>query len=185
MNPSAPNSSIDPTPNPAPPIPAKPREHGLLAPRSDEEFPSHCIKCGRPTPPGESLCDDDNPGHIKAPSATQVHGTMLLGVGIGILGFLLLAQLAIRHAGPFSGQVASHILLPTGSTQVELVITNAGASDEIATCRVTRDGAPRPDDLVIRTPSIPAGGSVRITRELPLPAEPPAYDPNSATLLCT
>ena len=161
-----------------PPIPDSPAD-------ADGEFPSHCIKCGRQTPAGVSLCDDDNPGHIKAPSSTQVHGTMLLGVGIGILGFLLLAQLAVRHAGPFSGQVASHILLPTGSTQVELVITNTGAADSIATCRVTRDGAPRPDDLVIRTPSIAAGGSVRITRELPLPAEPPAYDPESATLLCT
>ena len=85
--------------------------------RPDEEFPSHCIKCGRPTAPGVSLCELDNPGHIKAPSATQVHGTMLLGVGIGILGFLLLAQLAVRHAGPFSGQVVSHLLLPTGTRQ--------------------------------------------------------------------
>jgi hypothetical protein len=151
----------------------------------DEEFASHCIKCGRPTAPGVSLCELDNPGHIKAPSATQVHGTMLLGVGIGVIGFLLLAQLAVRHAGPFSGQVVSHLLLPTGSTQVELLVANTGADDSIATCRITRDGAPRPDDLVIRTVSIPAHGSVRVTRELPLPAEPPPYDPTSATLLCT
>ena len=53
---------------------------------------------------------------------------MLLGVGIGILGFLLLAQLAVRHAGPFTGQVASHLLLPTGSTQVELVVSRTRAS---------------------------------------------------------
>lgn len=151
----------------------------------DNEPMSHCIRCGKPTPAGVSLCDVDNPGHIKAPSTTQVHGTMLLGVGIGIVGFLLLAQLAVRHAGPFSGQVLSQLVLPTGRTQVELQVSNAGADASIATCRITRDGAPRADDLSIRTQSIPAGGTVQLTRELPIPDAPPPYDPTKATLLCT
>lgn len=169
-----------------PPTDAEPaREHGLLSPHSDEVPAGRCIRCGRPTAPGVSLCEVDNPGHIKAPSATQVHGTMLLGVGIGVIGFLLLAQLAVRHAGPFSGQVISHLEFPTGASQVQLMVSNAGASDSVATCRVTRDGAPRPDDLVIRTDSIPAGGSLRLSRQLPVPDQPPAYDPTRLTLICT
>ena len=35
-----------------------------------------CLKCGRPTPLGVSLCENDNPGRIKSPSSTQVHGTI-------------------------------------------------------------------------------------------------------------
>src|SRR3954463_2428403 len=102
--------------------------------------PSHCIRCGKPTPPGVSLCEVDNPGHIKAPSAVQVHGTMLLGVGIGVAGFLLLAQLTIRHAGPFAASLSAATTHADGSVQVQLMIENQGSSDSIANCRVTRDG---------------------------------------------
>jgi hypothetical protein len=154
------------------------------APTSTEP-PSRCIRCGRPTPAGVSLCDIDNPGHIKAPSATQVHGTMLLGVGIGVIGFLLLAQLAVRHAGPFSAQVTGYAGVATGAVQVQIRVANGGADESIATCRITRDGSARSDDYVIRTERIPAGGSVDLTRELPIPDAPPPYDPTRSTILCT
>lgn len=166
-------------------MPTRPTTPSRPQPLTDGEPPSRCIRCGKETFPGVSLCDDDNPGHIKAPSATQVHGTMLLGVGIGILGFLLLAQLTVRHAGPFHGQVIGHTALASGTTQVELQVANTGASASVATCRVTRDGSPRSDDLVIRTAAIPAGGTVQLQRELPVPAAPPPYDPARLTLLCT
>lgn len=162
-----------------------PSETGAFAPRPGSEPTSRCVRCGKPTPAGVSLCDVDNPGHIKAPSATQVHGTMLLGVGIGVIGFLLLAQFAVRHAGPFSGQVAGYASLPTGGVQVQLRVTNAGADESVATCRVTRDGFPRADDYVLRTERIPAGGSVQVTRDLPIPDAPPPYDPARSTILCT
>jgi hypothetical protein len=147
--------------------------------------PSHCIRCGRETPPGVSLCDVDNPGHIKAPSAIQVHGTMLLGVGIGVAGFLLLAQLAIRHAGPFAASLTGSSTQADGTVQIQLLIDNQGSSDSIANCRVTRDGSPRSDDLALRTPSVPANSSITITRVLPVPAEPPPYDPARLTVTCT
>ena len=147
--------------------------------------PSHCIRCGKPTPPGVSLCDDDNPGHIKAPSAMQVHGTMLLGVGIGVAGFLLLAQLTIRHAGPFAASISGSSTQADGTVQIQLLIENQGSSDSIANCRVTRDGAPRSDDLALRTPPVPANSSITITRALPTPDEPPLYDPARLTVNCS
>jgi hypothetical protein len=150
----------------------------------DEVPPSHCIRCGRPTPPGVSLCEVDNPGHIKAPSAVQVHGTMLLGVGIGVAGFLLLAQLTIRHAGPFAASLSAATTQADGSVQVQLMIENQGSSDSIANCRVTRDGSPRSDDLALRTPTVPANSSITIARTLPVPAEPPPYDPARLTISC-
>ncbi len=147
--------------------------------------PSHCIRCGKPTPPGVSLCEADNPGRIKAPSAFQVHGTMLLGVGIGVAGFLLLAQLTIRHAGPFAASLTGSTTQADGTVQVELLIENQGSSDSIANCRVTRDGSPRSDDLALRTPSVPANSSITITRTLPVTQEPPPYDPTRLTVTCT
>ena len=147
--------------------------------------PSHCIRCGKETPPGVSLCDDDNPGHIKAPSTFQVHGTVLLGVGVGVVGLLLLFQLAIRHAGPFDAVMLGSSIAADGSTQIQLQVDNQGSSDSFANCRVTRDGSPRADDLALRTPSIAAHGTVVITRTLPVPAEPPPYDPTRLTISCT
>jgi hypothetical protein len=151
----------------------------------DDGPPSHCIRCGKPTPPGVSLCDVDNPAHIKAPSTLQVHGTMLLGVGIGVAGFLLLAQLTIRHAGPFTASLAGSSTQADGTVQVQLLIENHGSSDAIANCRVTRDGSPRSDDLALRTPSVPANSSITISRTLPVPDTPPDYDPARLTVSCT
>ncbi|MEA2623162.1 MAG: hypothetical protein QOH61_2072 [Chloroflexota bacterium] len=146
---------------------------------------SHCVRCGRPTPAGVALCEQDNPGRIKGPSATQVHGTMLLGVGIGIVGFLLLAQLAVRHAGPFNAQVTGSATLASGGVQVEMAVANAGAAASVATCRITRDGSARSDDFVFRTESIPPGGVVQLARDLPIPDAPPPYDPLRSTISCT
>jgi hypothetical protein len=147
--------------------------------------PSHCIRCGKPTPTGVSLCEADNPGHIKAPSAMQVHGTVLLAVSIGVAGFMLLAQLTIRHAGPFVATLTGSATQPDGTVAVTLMIENQGSSDSFANCRVTRDGAPRSDDLALRTPSVPANSSITITRTLPVTVEPPPYDPTRLTVSCT
>ena len=109
---------------------------------------------------------------------------MLLGVGIGVAGFLLLAQLTIRHAGPFAASLAGSSTQADGNVQVQLLIENQGSSDSIANCRVTRDGSPRSDDLALRTPSVPANSSITITRTLPVPVEPPPYDPARLTITC-
>src|SRR4026209_1203621 len=60
-----------------------------------------CIRCGRPTPLGVALCERDNPGHTKGPSATQVHGTILFGVLGGFALLLVLLRLASSGLGPF------------------------------------------------------------------------------------
>jgi predicted nucleic acid-binding Zn ribbon protein len=165
---------------------AAPPSGGLLAPRPGAEPESHCVRCGRPTPAGVALCEVDNPGHIKAPSATQVHGTMLLGVGIGVLGFLLIARLAVGHAGPFVGSVTGQASQAGGGVAVVLHVVNQGSEAAFATCRVTRDGSPRPDDVVFRTSKIPAGGSDDEARILPAAQiGQPAYQIDRVTVACT
>ncbi len=165
---------------------AAPPSGGLLAPRPGAEPESRCVRCGRPTPAGVALCEADNPGHIKAPSATQVHGTMLLGVGLGVLGFLLIARLAVGHAGPFVGSVSGQATQAGGGVAVIIHVVNEGKEDAFATCRVTRDGSPRPDDVVFRTSKIPAGDSADEARILPAAQiGQPDYQIDRITLSCT
>jgi hypothetical protein len=174
-------------PDPGGFLPAVHGSGGLLAPRSDAEPISHCIRCGKPTPAGVSLCDIDNPGGIKAPSSTQVHGTMLLGVAVGIVGFLLLARMSVGHFGPFPAQVTGASVAADASVQAVVRVANQGGQAANSTCRVTRDGSPRSDDLVFRTTRIPAGGSVDVPVALPAPEDPtvPPYTVGAMTVSCT
>jgi hypothetical protein len=155
----------------------------LLAPPPDARPGDRCVRCGQPTPPGVSLCDADNPGKIAAPSATQMHGTILVGVILAAVGFLLLARLLVGSGGPFQASIIGRATLPDGGTEVAIRVANQGSSDGIATCRVTRDGTPRQDDLSFRTERIAAGASLELTRTLPAVARPP-YDPSRMTAVC-
>ena len=158
---------------------------GFLAPTPGGHPESHCARCGKVTPPGVALCDDDNPGRIKGPSATQVHGTILAGVIVGAIAFLLLARLAVGAGGPYEATIVGRASLASGAAEVAIEVSNTGSSEGIATCRVTRDGGPRPDDVAFRTERIAPGAKIRLTRVLPVPAEGTApYDLPRMTALC-
>ena len=143
--------------------PTLPAEHGFLAPSPSGRPGSHCYRCGKETPPGVSLCDADNPGHVKAPSATQLHATILAGVVVGIALLLFLLRFAVDQSGPFGTSVTGHIALGDGGVQVAVSVTNAGDSEGIATCRITRDGTPRPDRS--RVPDRPPGAGCHRDRD--------------------
>jgi len=186
MSHSAPRIPLEPADLPADDRPGMDVTGHVEAPR-DAEPPSRCVRCGEPTPAGVSLCERDNPGGIKSPSATQVHGTMLLGVGIGVLFFLLLARLAVGHNGPFVATIAGSTPAEAAGQHVVIRVANQGAAAAFATCRVTRDGSPRPDDVVFRTARVPAAGSVDAPELLPASQDPavPDYDVAKLTIACT
>src|SRR5262245_60648655 len=117
----------------------------FLAPPAESQPADVCVRCGKPTPPGVSMCEADNPGNIASPSATQMHGTILVGVILAAVGFLVLARLLVGSAGPFEATIVGRATRPDGGTEIAIRVANQGASDGIATCRVTRDGAARPD----------------------------------------
>lgn len=145
-----------------------------------------CVRCGRPTQAGVSLCEFDNPGRIKAPSATQVHGTILVGVIAGFLVFGLLARFAVSAAGPFEADIQGRAARADGGAEVVVRVVNAGTAAAAATCRVTRDGVPRQEDLTFRTERLAAGATVQVTRTLPTPlAGDPAFDVRRVTVACT
>lgn len=132
-----------------------------------------CVRCGRPTPLGVALCEHDNPGRIKGPSATQVHGTIVLGIIAGFVLFALLGRLA-TSGGPFEASVVGRATQADGRTAVLISVTNAGASESSASCRISQGGLVGSGDDVFFTDPIPAGGSRQFERMLPAANAPAA-----------
>jgi len=131
-----------------------------------------CVRCGRPTPLGVALCDDDNPGKISGPSATQVHGTIALGL---IAGFLLLFMLLSRvttpaAAGDLAASIPSTIALADGSTQLVVRVANNSSGAAAANCRVQRGGSVGAGDIEFFTEQIPPGETREYTKIMPASA---------------
>lgn len=126
-----------------------------------------CIRCGRPTPLGVALCERDNPGHIKGPSATQVHGTILFGVLGGFALLLILLRLASNGIGPFPSALNAVATRTDGGLDVVVAVTNNGSRPAGASCRVVAAGMPEFRDYVFFTDQIPAGTTSTFTATVP------------------
>ena len=170
---------------PRPSTPAAPLDPAPIAPRAVREPEDRCVRCGRPTPAGTSLCEIDNPGGIKAPSSTQAHGTILVGVIAGFVLFAVAARFATGGAGPFAASVQGRATFADGSLSVVVQVTNHGTAASPAICRVTRDGTPRQEDVEFRTTSIPPAETIQVERTLSSATGGPAYDPRRLTVRCT
>jgi hypothetical protein len=143
-----------------------------------------CFRCGRPTPPGVSLCARDNPGHIKGPSSTQVHGTILMGVLGGFIALALVFGATSAGAGPFAAAVSGVATRPDGGLDVVMQVTNSGTRASGASCRVSPDGAPDYRDYVFFTEPILAGESRLFARSLEAPANGIALSPSNVVVRC-
>ena len=75
------------TPAPAAPAPTEPM-HG-------------CVRCGASIPISESMCERCNPLGLKAPAASQAHGTAILGVAVAVVLLAVVARIAVSGVGPF------------------------------------------------------------------------------------
>lgn len=145
-----------------------------------------CVRCGRTVPAGVSLCEYDNPARIASPSATQAHGTILIGVIVGFVLFALAARLATGTGGPFEASIEGRASRAGGGAEVLIRVVNAGDSAATATCRVTRDGLARQEDYTFRTERIEPGATVDLPRSLPAPGSGAApYDVERLTISCT
>src|SRR5918997_430490 len=117
------------------PVPAAQTVGPGGAVRLDEPHDT-CFRCGRPVPVGVSLCEHDNPAHIKSPSATQVHGTIVIGVIAGFVGLMLLLRLISAGAGSFTATVGGVATRADGGIDVTVQVANTGAQESSASCRV-------------------------------------------------
>jgi hypothetical protein len=143
-----------------------------------------CFKCGRPTPIGVSLCERDNPGRIKSPSSTQVHGTILIGVIGGFIGLLILLRMVSAGVGPFNAAVQGVATRADGGLDVVVSVANTGSKSSGASCRISPGGAPTYTDYVFFTEPIPAGESRQFAKSLPAPADGPALPEANVIVRC-
>ena len=147
----------------SPSLPATDPDTTGLPVRLDQPHDT-CFRCGRPTPPGVSLCERDNPGHVKGPSSTQVHGTVLVGVIAGFIALALFLGVVSAGAGPFTTDVSGVATRADGGLDVVIEVANGGSRASGASCRVSVGGAPNFRDYIFFTEPIPAGGSRQFTR---------------------
>jgi len=125
-----------------------------------------CFRCGRPTPLGVSLCDRDNPGRVKGPSSTQVHGTVLVGLLAGFIALAVFLRFVSAGAGPFTSTLSGVATRADGGLDVLIAIANGGTRSSGASCRVSLGGAPDFRDYVFFTEPIPPGESRQFTRSV-------------------
>ena len=140
------------TPTPAAaPAPAEPM-HG-------------CVRCGARIPISEAMCEQCNPLGLKQPSASQAHGTAILGVAIAVVLLAVVARLAISGVGPFSSSLVGFGADP-GGIRVTISVTNGGSSAGATTCRI---GDPElrgigPETAFVQSPIIQPGATVTFDR---------------------
>lgn len=142
-----------------------------------------CFRCGRPTPPGVSLCERDNPARIKSPSATQVHGTIVIGVLAGFALLAVLLRLATAGVGPFESSISGTATRADGGVEVVVTVANGGTRASGASCRISAGGAPSFRDQVFFTEPIQAGGSRQFTRTL-TPSGGSQIEPRTLAVRC-
>lgn len=144
-----------------------------------------CLKCGRPTPLGVSLCEHDNPGHLKSPSSTQVHGTIVVGVVAGFVLLLLLFRFGSAGIGPFHSTLAGYSTRADGGLDVAVTVSNAGQRPAGASCRISASGAPDFRDYVFFTAPIQPGETRTFTQSVPPAPDAPALSPVNLVVTCS
>ena len=142
----------------------------------------HCYKCGREIGPDQTICDVCNRAGMATPSATQVHGTIVVAIVAGVVLMAFAASFAVRGIGPFRGEVVGWAADAPDGTLVQLHVTNQGTREGRAKCQLTaRDAA----NQVLRvrdsiSPAVHGGGAVTYDERIPgLPVQPA-----SVTMTC-
>ena len=85
---------------------------------------------------GVGLCERCNPLGLRDVSASQVHGTVFIGVALAIAALAILARLAVTGLGPFPATI-DDVAVRAGGLEVTMTVTNEGSAAGQTTCRVT------------------------------------------------
>lgn len=141
-----------------------------------------CARCGAPVALDVGLCERCNPLGLKDSASSQVHGTVVLAVGMAIVGLAIAAHLAVSGIGPFTARLAS---MTPGSTAGSVVATievrNDGRTTGSATCRLSDPtDASLIRSTVLYSPPIAPGATITIDQEV---ADTSANRPLTVTCL--
>lgn len=153
--PSSPSSGAPVSPGSAVPSP------GAVAPEGLSTHP--CVRCGRPIPVAQAVCDRCNPAGLAQPAAAQIHGTIALGVVAAVVLLILIFRLSVVGVGPFDARVVAAVPTAQG-LQVTLQVTNRGTRPGSTSCRVFDATGNQGGSALLETPSIQGGSTVSVTR---------------------
>lgn len=129
------------------------------APRAPE--PLHgCVRCGARIPVSESMCERCNPLGLKAPAASQAHGTVFLGIGLAVVIMAVAARAMFASVGPFPSSVVAVDADPAG-LRVTISVANDGSAAARTTCRIADPALPGigPETAFVQSPMVDAHGS--------------------------
>jgi ribosomal protein L40E len=128
-------------------------------PRGEAPGLTHgCVRCGARIPLAASMCEACNPLGLRAPAASQAHGTVFVGIVIGVVIMMVVARALIADTGPFTSTVASISADPAGLL-VTVSLTNGGTTAGTTTCRIDDParGGISPDALFVESPRVEGG----------------------------
>jgi ribosomal protein L40E len=124
--------------------------------------PTHgCVRCGAQIPIEDAMCERCNPLGLRQPSASQAHGTAILGVTVAIVVLAVAARVLTVGIGPFRSEVATVTGVPEG-LRVSITLTNQGRTHSATTCRIDEAGAPGPGpgSIIVQSPDVGAGATI-------------------------
>lgn len=130
--------------------------------------PTHgCVRCGAPVPIADGMCERCNPLGLKQPAASQAHGTVVLGIIIGVIILFVVARISLQGVGPFQAVVADVISAPPGLA-VTITVTNQGTAAGSTTCRIYDPsvGGIGPESTYADSPRVEGGRSVSFSAQV-------------------
>ncbi len=125
------------------------------------ELTHGCVRCGARIPLAESMCERCNPLGLRAPAASQAHGTVFVGIVAGVLIMAAVARLSISGIGPFRSEVTNVVADPAG-LKVTVSVTNSGTAPGSTTCRIDDPslGGIGPEAAFVESPRVEPGSTV-------------------------
>jgi hypothetical protein len=107
------------------------------------------------------MCERCNPLGLKAPAATQAHGTALVGVVVAVVLLAVVARVLVANVGPFSTAPAT-VTEDPGGLRVTITVTNQGSSAGSTTCRIDdpNRGGISPSAAFVQSPRVEPGATV-------------------------
>ena len=128
-----------------------------------------CIKCGRPIPADQTICQVCNRAGMQTPSATQYHGTIVVAIIAGVAALAIAASLSLRGIGPFRGTALGVSEAAQGGVEVTVEVVNQGTRAGRASCQiVATDGSGRRvASHSAESPIVEGGQRLVFTQRLP------------------
>ena len=145
------------------PVPVTPTEPAPTEPAPEAATPglTHgCVRCGARIPLAESMCERCNPLGLRAPAASQAHGTVFVGIVVAVVIMAVVARLSISGIGPFQSSVTNVVADPAG-LKVTVSVTNGGTAAGSTTCRIDDPslGGIGPEAVYVESPRVEPGST--------------------------